>query len=69
MTDDDHSNVGYKKPPTNTRFKKGQSGNPKGRPKKVTNMKLLIESELDRKISIKDNGEIVHTTKREALVK
>ena len=25
--------VGYGKPPTATRFKKGQSGNPKGRPK------------------------------------
>lgn len=27
--------VGYKKPPKETRFKKGQSGNPKGRKKKV----------------------------------
>ena len=25
--------VGYGKPPKHTRFKKGQSGNPKGRPK------------------------------------
>ena len=25
--------VGYKKPPAETRFKPGQSGNPKGRPK------------------------------------
>lgn len=28
--------VGYKKPPTRTRFKPGQSGNPKGRPKSIT---------------------------------
>jgi hypothetical protein len=26
--------VGYRKPPKNGQFKKGQSGNPKGRPKK-----------------------------------
>jgi hypothetical protein len=34
MTSDD-SPVGYKRPPAHSRFKKGQSGNPRGRPKKV----------------------------------
>ncbi|WP_166294272.1 DUF5681 domain-containing protein [Bradyrhizobium sp. 2S1] len=28
--------VGYRKPPVGSRFKKGQSGNPRGRPKKNT---------------------------------
>lgn len=28
-------NVGFKKPPKASQFKKGQSGNPKGRPRKV----------------------------------
>jgi hypothetical protein len=28
--------VGYKRPPIATRFKKGQSGNPSGKPKKIT---------------------------------
>ena len=31
----DDSPVGYKKPPVHSRFKEGQSGNPRGRPKKV----------------------------------
>lgn len=33
MTDDEDE-VGYKKPPRKNRFKKGQSGNPAGRPRK-----------------------------------
>jgi hypothetical protein len=34
MTSDD-SPVGYKRPPVHSRFQKGQSGNSRGRPKKV----------------------------------
>ena len=31
--DDESSGVGYRKPPKATRFTKGQSGNPAGRPR------------------------------------
>ena len=34
MSKEDDYQVGYKKPPKHSRFKKGQSGNPKGRPRK-----------------------------------
>jgi len=33
MPNDDKYPVGYKRPPKSSRWKKGQSGNPKGRPK------------------------------------
>ena len=32
--DEDDGRVGYRRPPKHTRFKKGQSGNPRGRPLK-----------------------------------
>lgn len=34
IENDEDYEVGYRKPPKETRFKKGQSGNPNGRPKK-----------------------------------
>ena len=40
--------IGYKRPPTNTRYKKGQSGNPKGRPKKIPSDEVAL---LDRLLS------------------
>src|SRR5260370_17883013 len=34
-TEENDYEVGYRKPPVATRFKKGQSGNPSGKPKKI----------------------------------
>lgn len=44
--------VGYAKPPRATRFKKGHSGNPTGRPKKKTTAFTLIESMLSQKAAV-----------------
>lgn len=40
---DDDDEVGYGKPPKKNQFKKGQSGNPHGRPKKKLSMKEMKE--------------------------
>ena len=40
--------VGYGKPPVHTRFRKGQSGNPAGRPRRRTDLASLLTRALDR---------------------
>jgi hypothetical protein len=41
--------VGYGKPPKHTRFKPGQSGNPKGRPKASKDFRSLLHRALFKK--------------------
>lgn len=43
------SPVGYKRPPVAHQFKKGQSGNPKGRPKKSTSKRNILSRVLGEK--------------------
>ena len=54
--------VGYRKPPVHTRFRKGQSGNPGGRPRGMTRGRAaaLLEKELYRPVKVK-NGKKVET--------
>jgi hypothetical protein len=60
--------VGYAKPPKHTRFKPGQSGNLKGRPKGTLNMATVLERTLRAKVVVNENGRRRTITKLEAAI-
>lgn len=61
--------IGYGKPPSGSRFKPGQSGNRKGRPKGSTNFASDIQRELNTSVVISENGRRRKITKRRAVAK
>jgi hypothetical protein len=63
--------VGYKSPPGHTRFKKGVSGNPSGRPKRDTSYMPLnraVRECLLEDITVKRKGRPMKMTRLESLV-
>ena len=60
--------VGYGRPPRDTRFKKGSSGNPKGRPRGSKNATTLLKEALNEQVVITENGRRRTITKKEAIV-
>jgi len=60
--------VGYASPPKHSRYKKGQSGNRKGRKPKTRSLGKLLEAELDQMIEVREGGRIRRISKREALI-
>jgi hypothetical protein len=61
--------VGDKKPPKDSRFKKGESGNPSGRPKGIKNLKTDLVEELQEKIAVREGDRSVEISKQRLIVK
>jgi hypothetical protein len=61
--------VGYCQPPTETRFKPGVSGNPKGRRKKVPSFSEVTEQVLNEPVEIRMGDRVLRMSNRQALVR
>ena len=70
--------VGYARPPRDTRFKPGQSGNPRGRPKGARNkrpglheerLKDIILDEAYRGVTVRDGDRTVRISVAQAIVR
>ena len=64
---DDYTAVGYKQPPLESRFKKGRSGNPKGRPKGSWSGKDLLQKALAIPLRITENGVVRTLPQKDVL--
>lgn len=60
--------IGYGKPPARTRFKKGQSGNPRGRVRGVRNIFTALQKLSRTKVSVTENGHRKSLTKQDAIL-
>jgi hypothetical protein len=64
------SQVGYKRPPVEHRFKKGQSGNPHGRRRRTpATVAAIFAEELQSTAVISENGRRLKVSKMRVLIK
>jgi hypothetical protein len=60
--------TGYKRPPKAHRFKQGESGNPRGRPKARRNVNDDLAEMLNKPIQVRENGKLRWITQQQALL-
>lgn len=68
ISDQNDQKVGYGKPPVHSRFKPGQSGNPKGRPKGQRNFATEVARALAMPVAVTINGHRKNVSSITAIV-
>ena len=61
--------VGYGRPPRHTQFKKGQSGNRRGRPKGTFNLARTLQKALLETVTVNERGAKKRMTKLDVAVR
>ena len=62
----DEYSIGYGKPPRHTQFRRGKSGNPKGRPRGSKSLSAIFSKIINEKVQVKGPGGMKWITKFEA---
>jgi hypothetical protein len=62
------SSVGYGRPPAHTRFRPGQSGNPRGRGKGQRNVHTVLTETLNQRITIREGDRTRSLTKLDVVI-
>lgn len=61
--------VGYRKPPKNTRFTPGKSGNPRGRPMGAKGLSTVFAKEANKRVTVRTAEGTQKITQQEAIIK
>ena len=61
--------IGYRKPPVATRFPKGTSGNPRGRPRGSETVDTLLAKILAHKVTVRDGNGVQKLTVLETMLR
>jgi hypothetical protein len=68
VTEPTETPIGRGRPPTSSRFRKGQSGNPKGRPRGSTARSAPYQKVLGQTVSVREDGVIRRMSAAEAFL-
>jgi len=68
MSENKKYDVGYGRPPKATQFKKGQSGNPKGRRKGSNNLSTDVKAMLKSSVAVNEGGKRKKISTQQAML-